>query len=123
MPIICRLSLGSGIGITNRCETGLMTGGRGIKQLKFGRYSVPHAGGNHVFSSIFTSKAFPHWIRIAFRVVGDGLCGGIVQGVDSGKVAILDHGVRRKAIETVRVAMVNNLVIVEVEEHLVLQNG
>src|ERR1051326_7401293 len=122
MPIVDRLSLGTEIGIRDRGETSLMTRGRRIKQLKFCGDRVEQGCGNDA-GPIFAGKAFPNRVGISSRIVRDGLGGGIVNLIESRKSEIsTDHRICGQAVVTARVAMVHDLVIVEIEEHFVLQN-
>src|SRR5438270_588867 len=122
MPIVLRLSLGPYRRIADGVQPRYMTGSRWIKLLKFCGYWVEQRCGNYV-CPIFTGKALPHRVRIASRVCQYRLCGRIVNLIEPGEREVpAYHSVGRKAVETGRVAMVHDLVIVEVEEHLALQN-
>src|SRR5258708_1314598 len=122
MPIVLRLGLGFYRWITDGVQPRYMTGSRRIKLLKVCRYWVEQRCGNYV-CPIFTGEALPHWVRIASRVGQYCLFGRIVNLIWSGEGEVPGyHSVGRKAVETGRVAMVHDLVVVEVEEHLILQN-
>src|SRR5579864_3806272 len=122
MPVVCRLSLGSERWIRDGGQASLMIGGRRIKQLKFRSDRVDQGRGNDA-GPIFAGKTFPDRIGMVSRIVRDGLGARVVNLIESRKAEIpAYHRICGQAIVTVGVAMVHDLVIVKVEEHLVLQN-
>src|SRR5215469_3989589 len=82
---------------------------------------VEQVGWNLVPIPVFGGETLSDRVRISLGVVCDRLRSRIVEGVDAGEVPG-NIAVRRKGVVTMLVVMVHDLVIVEVEEHLVLQN-
>src|SRR5215471_13229948 len=88
-------------------------------------YRVEQRGRDRVLTSestgVFAGETLSDRVGISLGVISDRLCSRIEEGVDAGEITG-DIGVRRKSVITMLVVMVHRLVIVEIEEHLVLQN-
>src|SRR5262249_39702388 len=123
-PVVILLPFASeGLSTRNVRQKGRMVGGGWEECLELYGDRVHQGSGNLVPISILAREALPHRVGIAQRVIRDCLRGWIVDLVNNvGKVT--GHiPVCRKRIKPVLVAVIHNLVIDEIEEHLVLHNG
>src|SRR5690242_12585276 len=93
---------------------------RGVELLESRGNRVDHAGRNAV-AAILLHEGFSYWIGVAVRVIGDGLRRWIVNRARfSAEVAAHDSRGWNCLCGIVGRPMIDDLVIIEEEEHLVL---
>src|SRR5258708_1272827 len=133
MPVLLRLPFDSSLEPAwNRSQESRMVCGRRKELLEVRCNLIEHRRGNRV-RAVLAKEALPDRVFVARGVRPDGLRGRVVDelhaagvvGIEGDRKAAeitTDYRVRRKVVVTALVSMIHDPVVVEVEEHLVLQN-